>query len=121
MTRFFADAFYWIALANPGDSAHREVMAFTEQLPAGSVVTTEETLTELLNFCSAYPQLRREVGQAVEGLQANSDIRIIPQSAASFREGLAALQRSCRQGLQSHRLHLDADDEARGNRRRVDE
>jgi hypothetical protein len=44
---FFADTFYWIALTNPKDAAHREVMEFTAKLPR-LVITTDEVLTELL-------------------------------------------------------------------------
>src|SRR5262249_23439064 len=86
--QFFADTFYWIALTNPSDAAHREVMAFTARLRSRSVVTTDEVLTELLAYCSSYPRLRRAAGQAVLRLQNDPDIRIIPQSRASFLDGL---------------------------------
>lgn len=62
MSMFFADTFYWIALTNPRDSAHREVVAFTAKLGPHTVITTDEVLVELLAYCAAYPSLRREAG-----------------------------------------------------------
>ena len=89
MSQFFADTFYWIALANPRDSAHREVMDFTAKLGPRAVITTDEVLTELLAYCASHPRLRREVGLAVLRLQNDPDIRIVPQSRRSFLDGLA--------------------------------
>lgn len=88
MSQFFADTFYWIALANPRDSAHREVMDFTAKLGPRAVITTDEVLTELLAYCASHPRLRREVGLAVLQLQNDPDIRIVPQSRSSFLDGL---------------------------------
>jgi predicted nucleic acid-binding protein len=42
----FADTFYWIALTNKRDSAHRAVMELTRNLAQRSVVTSDEVLTE---------------------------------------------------------------------------
>jgi hypothetical protein len=67
MKVFFADTFYWIALTNPKDAAHREVMEFTTKLGPRSVITTDEVLTELLAYCASSAKLRREVGLAVLG------------------------------------------------------
>jgi predicted nucleic acid-binding protein len=89
VTAFFADTFYWIALTNPKDAAHRAIMEFTAKLAPRSVITTDEVLTELLAYCGSYPQLRRVAGPAVLYLQNDPDIRIIPQSRESFLSGLA--------------------------------
>ena len=53
---FFADTFYWIALTNPNDAAHRKVNEFTAKLGSRAVVTTDEVLTELLAYGSQHPQ-----------------------------------------------------------------
>lgn len=50
MSLFFADTFYWIALTNPKDSAHKKVLQFTAKLAARSVITTDEVLSEFLAF-----------------------------------------------------------------------
>ena len=54
---YFADTFYWIALTNPKDDAHRQVMRFTAGLPPPSVVTSDEVLTELLAYCAGDPKV----------------------------------------------------------------
>jgi uncharacterized protein len=89
MKVFFADTFYWIALTNPKDAAHREVMEFTTKLGPRSVITTDEVLTELLAYCASSAKLRREVGLAVLRLQDDPDIQVVPQTRSGFLEGLA--------------------------------
>ncbi len=86
---FLADTFYWIALTNPRDSAHGEVLRFTASLPPRSVITTDEVLTEFLAFCCSDQRLRQRAGLAVEALIKDPDIRIVPQSRSTFLAGLA--------------------------------
>jgi predicted nucleic acid-binding protein len=85
----FADTFYWIALTNKRDSAHRAVMDFTATLGPRTVVTSDEVLTEFLTFCASDGRLRAVAGRAVSGLLSNPDIRVIAQSRNCFVEGLA--------------------------------
>jgi hypothetical protein len=85
----FADTFYWIALTNKRDTAHRAVMEHTRKLAPRSVVTSDEVLTEFLAFCASDALLRAAAGRAVNGLLSDPDIRVIPQSRSSFLEGLA--------------------------------
>jgi len=47
----FADTFYWIALTTPLDAAHERAKKFTDD-----IVTTQEVLTEYLNFFSSGPE-----------------------------------------------------------------
>lgn len=88
MSRLFADTFYWIALANKRDSAHRAVMDFTASLRPRTVVTSDEVLTEFLAFCASDEMLRERAGREVTRLLNNPDIRVIPQSRNSFLNGL---------------------------------
>jgi hypothetical protein len=88
VSAIFADTFYWIALTNKRDSAHRAVMERTRQLAPRSVVTSDEVLTEFLAFCASDALLRGVAGRAVSGLLNDPDIRILPQSRASFLDGL---------------------------------
>jgi hypothetical protein len=85
----FADTFYWIALSNKRDSAHRAVMEFSAKLAPRTVVTSDEVLAELLAYCASDELLRSVAGCAVSGLLSNPDIRVILQSRNSFIEGLA--------------------------------
>jgi predicted nucleic acid-binding protein len=86
---FFADTFYWIALTNRRDAAHRKVLEFTTTLACHAVITTDEVLTEFLAYCASDQVLRREAGLAVRDLVDDPDLRIVSQSRTSFLEGLA--------------------------------
>jgi predicted nucleic acid-binding protein len=50
MTALFADTFYWIALADFTDSAHRLALTLTAERATSQIVTTDEVLTEYLTF-----------------------------------------------------------------------
>ncbi|HTX38258.1 MAG TPA: hypothetical protein VME43_24690 [Bryobacteraceae bacterium] len=89
MTAVFAGTFYWIALADFSDSAHPRALALTAELATSRIVTTDEVLTEYLNFFSTAPEdFRREAAGSVEDLLTSSVVRVIPQSRGSFRAGL---------------------------------
>jgi predicted nucleic acid-binding protein len=89
MTALFADTFYWIALADPTDSAHRLALKLTAERAASQIVTTDEVLTEYLTFFASAPaSTRREAAEVVEDLLTSSIVRVISQSRASFRAGL---------------------------------
>lgn len=48
MNAIFADTFYWIALGDSADSAHRPALALTAERASSQIVTTDEVLTEYL-------------------------------------------------------------------------
>ena len=56
MTPLFADTFYWIALADFTDSAHRRALSLTSERSASPIVTTDEVLAEYLTFFSTAPE-----------------------------------------------------------------
>jgi predicted nucleic acid-binding protein len=61
MNALFADTFYWIALADLTDSAHRRAMALTVERKDSLIVTTDEVLAEYLTFFAMAPeQMRRK-------------------------------------------------------------
>jgi len=89
MTALFADTFYWIALADPTDSAHRLALTLTTERAASQIVTTDEVLTEYLTFFASAPaSTRHEAAEVVEDLLTSSIVRVLPQSRTSFRAGL---------------------------------
>jgi predicted nucleic acid-binding protein len=89
VTALFADTFYWIALADPTDSAHRLALTLTAALAASEIVTTDEVLTEYLTFFASAPAAtRREAAEVAEDLLTSSIVRVIPQSRYSFHSGL---------------------------------
>ena len=88
MKPVFADTFYWIALTNRKDSNHQRVRDFDRSLSSRMIVTTDEVLTELLAFCASDAQLRVEAALAVQDILAAEDVRVVPQTRASFLSGL---------------------------------
>src|ERR1700730_8338964 len=84
MNLVFADAFYWIALTNIRDRANRRVLEFSRSLGSRSIITTDEVLTELLNFCSGDVRVRMETALVVQDILAGPNVRVVPQSQPSF-------------------------------------
>jgi predicted nucleic acid-binding protein len=113
MTPLFADAFYWIALADPNDSDHRRALTLSAELATSPIVTTDEVLTECLNFFSSAPgPFRRKAAYGVERLLASPVVRVVPQSRESFLSGMILYAARPDRGYSLTDLHLDADDEA---------
>ena len=89
MNEIFADAFYWIALANPADQWHDAAKLFDENNADALLVTTDEVLTEFLNYyAEAGTRRRKIVGAMCEQILAHPNITVIPQSHESFLQGL---------------------------------
>lgn len=88
MNEVFADAFYWIALANPADQWHDTAKRYDEDNPHVSLVTTEEVLTEFLNFYAEAGSYRRKiVGDMCNQILLHPNITIVSQSHESFYQG----------------------------------
>jgi hypothetical protein len=48
----FADTFYWVAVLSPRDPFHVQVMAWGRNRATTRIITTDEVLTEVLNWFS---------------------------------------------------------------------
>jgi predicted nucleic acid-binding protein len=89
MTAVFADTFYWIALADFADSLHERALTLTAEHASVSVVTTDEVLTEYLNFFGGRSEVvRQHAAASVLRIVESSGFRVIAQSRASFLAGL---------------------------------
>ena len=89
MRTVFADTFYWIALANPRDDWHDKAINASKLLFETCIVTTEEALTEFLNFFSGFGErIRQAVVIMVRGIQINPNIEVLPQTPVTFKNGL---------------------------------
>jgi uncharacterized protein len=90
MRRFFADAFYWIALLNPRDQWHAPVLAFKATLDdAYHLYTTDEVLTEFLAFYStAHARIRTRAVAFVRAILDDEDITVFAQTRAGFLHAL---------------------------------
>jgi predicted nucleic acid-binding protein len=90
MTEVFADTFYWVAFTNIRDTAHERAKAFMRAAPPRLILTTEEVLTEYLNYFAAWgPEFRHT---ATTNIQTSRTVRIVSQSKASFQAGLTLYQ-----------------------------
>jgi predicted nucleic acid-binding protein len=93
MRRVFADTFYWIALLNPRDQAHDLAVSVSKGLGVVRIVTTEEVLTELLNFFGSRGcRLRRAAAELVDQMRADPMIDVAAQTHAGFLAGCALYQ-----------------------------
>jgi len=86
----FADAFYWVALLNPRDAFHVRVTSFDSSLGTARLVTTDEVLTEVLNWFSRFgPRWRGEAATLIHDLRSDADVDVLPQTRADFDAALA--------------------------------
>jgi len=85
MKVLFADSFYWVALLDPRDQWHQRARNFSRNLKSVSFVTTDEVLTEFLNFFSAYNSLMRRLAiQQVRDVFESQNVQVIPQTRERF-------------------------------------
>lgn len=89
MKAVFADASYWVAIANPRDEWADAAERAAADIGDAQIVTTQEVLTEFLNYYCAYGRRVRATAAAIvaECFEA-WNVTVIPQSDASFRSGL---------------------------------
>jgi predicted nucleic acid-binding protein len=87
---YFADTFYWVALANPRDAWHSRVLAWERTHPRARFVTTEEILAEVLNwFAGAGPAGRAHACAVVRRILADTATQVLPQTSGDFVAALA--------------------------------
>jgi predicted nucleic acid-binding protein len=93
MRTVLADTCYWIALLNPRDQTHDIAIRVSKGLTGYRIVTTEEVLTEVLNYFGARgPYFRSAAAKLVERIQADPSINILPQTHDGFLAGLRLYQ-----------------------------
>jgi uncharacterized protein len=87
---YFADTFWWIAVANPKDAWHARVLAWEAAHPHARFVTTEEILSELLTwFAGTGPAGRAHASAAVRSIMGDPSTHVLPQTSADFAAALA--------------------------------
>ena len=90
MRRIFADAVYWVDLANRKDQWYAKVVRAMRSVGPSTLFTTEEVLDEFLAHYSGHgPLLRNLAAATVEKALANPLVIVRPQSHQSFLDGLA--------------------------------
>ncbi len=94
MTRIFADACYWIALLNRKDQLHLAATTAQKRLKKSHFVTTDEVLTEVLNFYSSRgKEIRNATAMTVEAIRKDSRVTVVEQSRTTFDGGFARYKR----------------------------
>jgi uncharacterized protein len=89
MSAVFADTFFWIALLNRKDSSHPRAVELSRSLQGAVIVTTEEVLTQVLNyFAGAGSRTRSRVTASVYRILEDANTRVVTQSHDSFMNGL---------------------------------
>jgi predicted nucleic acid-binding protein len=90
MSAVFADTFFWIALTNVQDQAHTRAKAFVRATAPRTIFTTEEVLTEYLNYFAGWGlKLREKAALNVQSILGNATVRVVAQTSGSFQSGLA--------------------------------
>ena len=97
----FADTFYWVALLNPRDNFHTQALSLTATLSNKKIITTDEILTEVLNFLSDGGQNLRQRGTKTIRQLLNTDskkVTVLSQSHTMFLEGLELYEKRLDKG-----------------------
>ena len=87
---YFADTFYWIALAHPRDASRAQVATWTLKNRSARLITTEEILSELLTwFAGSGPAGRANAVTAVRKILSDPTVQVLPQTTADFHAAFA--------------------------------
>src|SRR5262245_11315539 len=87
----FADAGYWIAMANPRDNLHERASRISKQ--AERIVTSDWVLAEVLNaFAESGTRLRSRAASLVQRVLANPTVEVTMHTNELFRDALALYQ-----------------------------
>jgi len=89
MRKIFADSFYWIALINPKDQWRPNVLDVSRNLIDVAIVTTDEILTETLNyFAESGKFLRQTAVKNVQAILLDQNVEIISCSHERFLDAI---------------------------------
>ena len=89
MKAVFADTAYWIAMARPDDQWREAAREARRRAGRAEIVTTDEVLAEFLAALSkGGPRIRLAAARTVREILANPQVRVMPQSRASFGRAL---------------------------------
>ncbi len=89
MKMVFVDTPYWLAIVHPNDQWRDAAERAKSSLGKVRLLTTDEVLAEFLTGLGKWGEhLRRQAVKMVRKIQANPNVRVIPQSRDSFLRGL---------------------------------
>ena len=95
MRTILADTSYWVALIDSNDQWHDKATAVSKALSNNSILTTDEVLTEVLAFFSAYSSTTRQrvLQFVLDLINHPAHVDVVEQSRASFLAGLSLYER----------------------------
>lgn len=93
MREVFADTGFWIAILDPRDALHTAAREHYFSSKPHRIVTTQMVLAELLNGLSGSGYLRRMAARFCEGLLAEPQAGVIPQTPEQFDRALSLYRR----------------------------
>ena len=89
MNRIFADTFYWVALFNARDQDSERVHSIGPKLASVRLVTTDEVLTETLNYFSDFgTYLRNKAVADVRDILLHPNIEVISCRHEAVLDGI---------------------------------
>jgi predicted nucleic acid-binding protein len=90
MKKVFADSFYWIALINLHDQWRSKALQVSNQLGDSTIVTTDEVLTEILNYFSQRGSFLREKAiRYVTAILVNQHVKVVPSRHEILLDAIA--------------------------------
>lgn len=93
MEKIFADSAYWIALINPKDQLRPRAIEVSRGLGDILIVTTDEVLTEVLNyFAESGEYFRGIVAREIAKVLLNQNVEIIEATHENFLNGFELYQ-----------------------------
>jgi len=99
MRKVFADTEYWIALWNPYDDLHSRSLEVSSALGSVQIVTSEMVLVETLNgFSKRGQHLRQQASRLTGQVISNTNVLVVPQTSALFKEALDMFEKRPDQG-----------------------
>ena len=89
MNAVFADTFFWVALTNTHNAVHEQALALPQSLGSPRIVTTEQVITEYLNyFAERGERFRRKAAKNVEDMLSNPAVTVVSHTREAFLAGL---------------------------------
>ncbi len=89
MNELFVDTLHLVALVNPKDQWHQKSVEVETAMRNIDLVTTEDILTEFLNFYAEHGEfMRMKVSAFVREILLDVRVKVIPRNANTFLEAL---------------------------------
>ncbi len=89
MNELFVDTLHLVALVNPKDQWHQKSVEVETATRNIDLVTTEDILTEFLNFYAEHGRfVRMKVSAFVHEILLDVRVKVIPRNETAFLEAL---------------------------------